>query len=631
MKASDAQRHWRGQHRWVLLTTHGFGSGEGFIDLWHAWKADPQRCAELHVIAIEPTLPTRAAITAARPRADAPAHRATLHDALRAAWPTLTPNLHHLRFESGRVTLALAAGDPGRWLRELVAAVDAFELGATTPWGRELFKALARLATSGAILDAATEEAPHRKAMREAGFVVQEADPSLDDGRTQAVFAPTFVPRLRGRVRRSTAGAADRSALIVGAGIAGCAAAWALSERGWRSTVVDRHAGPAAEASGNPAGLFHGIVTPHDGAHARLYRAAAIDAHDAVAVAIAQHGVAGGTLGMLRQETRLDQPAMAALLERLGLPPDYVRALGPAEAGAIAGLPQRAPAWFYPGGGWVDPAGLARSFLERAGKTAEFRGGVVVDRLRRDGAGWELLDAHGAVIDRAFTVVLANAADALRLAGLAGAPVRTVRGQVSWFEADVLPARLQLPRVPLAGSGYLLPAVDGRAMFGATAQPGDLDAAVRSSDHARNLAQLATLLGHAVEADPSRLQGRTGWRCVARDRLPLIGAAPLRGQSDALRDPLHDPPEEPGGSRGPNNMRSGSDAARRLEREPGLFVYTALGSRGITWSALGARIVAAAVSGAPAPVEASLLDAVDPARFASRALRRSGKGAASQA
>ncbi|MFG5409628.1 hypothetical protein ABXN37_17945 [Piscinibacter sakaiensis] len=38
--------------------------------------------------------------------------------------------------------------------------------------------------------------------------------------------------------------------------------------------LLDRHATPAAEASGNPAGIFHAIVHGHDGPHARFHRAA---------------------------------------------------------------------------------------------------------------------------------------------------------------------------------------------------------------------------------------------------------------------------------------------------------------------------------------------------------------------
>jgi tRNA 5-methylaminomethyl-2-thiouridine biosynthesis bifunctional protein len=64
------------------------------------------------------------------------------------------------------------------------------------------------------------------------------------------------------------------------------------------------------------------------------------------------------------------------------------------------------------------------------------------------------------------------------------------------------------------------------------------------------------------------------------------------------------------------------DQPRFVPRQPGLFVFTALGSRGITWSALGAQVLASSITGAPSPLEASLLDAVDPARFVSRAIRQ---------
>ena len=223
-------------------------------------------------------------------------------------------------------------------------------------------------------------------------------------------------------------------------------------------------------------------------------------------------------------------------------------------------------------------------------------------RLRRDGSLWQLLDAQARVIAAAPTVVLANARDALRLAGVHGWPVEAVRGQISWFEADVQ-AGFESPRIPLTGSGYALATPDGRTVFGATAQPGDTDPAVRERDHARNLEQLERLLGRPLALRPAQLQGRTAWRCTTRDRLPLVGAMPAVDAGAAASQ--------------------GIDRPRHVAREPGLFILSGLGSRGITWSALAARVLAAAVAGGPAPVGASLLDAIDPARFASRAARRS--------
>ena len=56
-------------------------------------------------------------------------------------------------------------------------------------------------------------------------------------------------------------------------------------------------------------------------------------------------------------------------------------------------------------------------------------------------------------------------------------------------------------------------------------------------------------------------------------------------------------------------------------RRPGLMVCGALASRGITSSSLAGELAAALALGLPAPVERSLIDAVDPARYVARAWR----------
>lgn len=595
---------WQHRDRFVVLET-GFGLGNNFLATWQAWRADPSRGQRLVFISIEQhplTADDLRRVHMQSPTAD-------LVEQLVAAWPPLTHNLHSLNFEGGQVQLLLALGDVNIWLPELVAHVDAFYLDGFAParnplmWQPRLFKAFARLAAPEATLATWTAASAVRDGLRAAGFGVRKA-PGRGGKRdiTLANFAPAFAPRAA--PSRLAAPAKRRHALIVGAGLAGCATAWALAEQGWSSTVFDRHAAPAQETSGNLAGLFHGIVNAQDGTHARFNRAAALHAQATVRDAVNKRGVAGAVRGLLRLDDA-EVSVMKAVLEQLGLPSDYVRAVSPTEASSLSGIPLEQSAWFYPGGGWVQPQGLARAWMEQALPLATFRGGVQAAQLRRLGDVWQLLDAQGEVIAEAETVVLANAGDALRLLGHPHWPMEAVRGQVSLCERRHAPA-LALPRLPVTGAGYLLPELNGLALFGATSQPGDMDPAVRSEDHAHNLAQLARLVGHAIDVPPSSLQGRTGWRWVAQDRLPLIGAVPDTSSENISR-PLDQP--------------------RFVPRMPGLYVFTALGSRGITWSALGARTLASLITGAPSPVESSLLDAVDPARFISRAVRReSSKG-----
>ena len=598
---------WRERERFVVLET-GFGLGNNFLATWQAWRDDAQRCEQLVFVSIERHPLRHADLRSAHQ--DSPL--AELARRLVDAWPLLTHNLHQLVFEHGRVRLLLAFGDVQDWLPELRAAVDAFYLDGFAParnpamWDRRVCHALGRLAAPGATLATWTAASALRADLTSAGFETHLAS-GIGGKRdvTLASFAPRFDPHPVAPPRPT--GPAQRRALVVGAGLAGCATAWALAEHGWESRVLERRERIAAEASGNPAGLFHGIVNADDGVHARFNRAASFAAHAAVASAIGNHGAAGSTAGLLRLEHDADHHAMAATLTRLGLPPDYVQALDASAAAALCGIAVPSPAWFFPMAGWVDPAALARSFIERAGAAATVSHGVDVHAVRRAGDQWQVLDAGGRVIDTAPVLVLANAAAAAALLPTLQFPLDMTRGQLSWMAASDAPGATT--RLPIAGAGYLLPPSDGRIVFGATSSSNDPDPSLRAPDHRFNLAQLTRLTGQPAQIDVSQLEGRVAWRCVVPDRLPIVGAVPALDPRAQARAARH-------------------DQVRNAAREPGLFVFTALGSRGITWSALCAEVLAAAISSAPLQLEASLLDAIDPARFAVRAWRGAGRARA---
>ncbi len=300
---------------------------------------------------------------------------------------------------------------------------------------------------------------------------------------------------------------------------------------------------------------------------------------------------------------------LQATIDALRLPTDYVRALDADAASRLAGVPLGVSAWHFPHGGWVDPRGLAAAWLARAGRRSELRLGYAVASLARDADRWTVLDAAGHAIATAETVVLCNAGGAFELLGHPPWPIEAQRGQMSAIAAARLPSPA-LPRLPIAGSGYVIPETEGLVWFGASAQWNDSDSLVRAGDHRANLERLARLVGLAAGPALVDLSGRTSHRWLSRDRLPVIGAVPAvlaesaglgasaRGAADRLDQP------------------------RLVTRAPGLFVFSALGSRGIASSALGAQLLAAAIAGAPAPVEADLLDAVDPARFLVRQFRR---------
>lgn len=596
--------------RLTVLDTQ-FALGQRFLAAWSSWKSQPEPKASLDFIAIDANPLDRgdlAEIQALPPHPE----WVPLARLLQLQWPVLTPNLHQLTFEQGRVRLLLAWGEPEFWLRELMLAADVILVDPNVD--ARVCKALARLAAPGAALLYPAESpgaVPWLAAMRSAGFLAQ-ASPMGFSSSVLAQYQPTFTPRIqpgRRQAHRSRWGHTSRQALIVGAGLAGCATAWALRRHGWHCTVIDQRDGPAQETSGNAAGLFHGVVHGEDGHHARFSRAAALYGvawiREALSHPLAHRSdqPSGEISGLLRlHDENVD--TMRSTVARLGLPQSYVQALDAAQASKLAGLTINRPAWFYPQGGWVRPQQLCAYWLEAA--QAAFLGGSRVVSITQEAGLWHVLGEQGQSLAHAPVLILANAQNALKLlkpwVGDTDWTVEMVRGQISLLPLDQIEScRLTIPHLPLAGAGYLVPRTPHGMVFGATSQRADPDPCVRQSDHDANLSQLEELWGQPLpEAiwNSTHWQGRTAWRCVTGDRLPIVGPVPdARAADGNLSQP------------------------RLVPRLAGLHVFMALGSRGLTWAPLAAEIVACGVSGAAMPLESSLLDAIDPARFVVRARR----------
>lgn len=568
-------QRWQRRARFVVLET-GFGLGHNFLATWDAWRADAQRCARLWFVAIDKHPPTRADL--ARAHADSPLP--ALAQALVEAWPPLSPDLHRLAFDGGRVMLRLAFGDLSTWLAQLRLDADAVYLDGFAPdrnpamWQARVLKALAGRVAPGATAATWSVAREVREALASAGFVVERA-PGFAGKRemTLAQYRPAYTPRRRwppGRV-------APAHALVVGAGLAGAATAQALAAAGWHCTVFERAAAPALAASGNPGGLFHGSVAPDDGVPVRALRAAALAATASYRPLLAAGAVAGCAEGLLQRVDGLPLAGLRERLARLGLPADYVEALDAAQASARAGVALGGAAWWwFAGGGWLAPAALAAHWLAQPG--VELRVGQPVQALRPAAGGWQLLGSDGQVLAAAATVVLASAADTPRLLAAhadPGWPLQSSRGQITLTAAAGWPR----PRVPLAGEGYAIALPGGGLLCGATRHAADCDPQLRASDHAYNLARLARLLDlGAPPPGATATEGRVGWRLAVPDRLPLVGAVPGCA---------------------------------------GLYVCTALGARGLSWAPLAGELIAAHAAGEPFPLDARGVEALSPARYAS--------------
>ena len=290
------------------------------------------------------------------------------------------------------------------------------------------------------------------------------------------------------------------------------------------------------------------------------------------------------------------------MLDRQRLPAEFVQTHADA-------LPNGANAWLYPQGGWVNPPALVAAWLNTPGIDVRLNAEVVALRAL-PGGGWRLLAADGSELARVDAVVLANAHGLPRLVpdGLAS----TWRLQATRAQSSLLPPPLQTGllrlTLPIADRGYVLRLADGSLLCGGASgdpvtadQVGWPDAdTLTAADHACNLHTLARLTGWQAPFDPATLHGHTGWRLASADRMPVIGPVPM-GNLAATAGRL--------------------EQSRWVPRQPGLYVLSALGSRGLVQAALGGDVLASWLTGAPIPAPATLLNAIDPGRFVARAAR----------
>jgi tRNA 5-methylaminomethyl-2-thiouridine biosynthesis bifunctional protein len=555
----DTRDAWRNQARYTVFDSD-YGDGAAFRVLADVWRTDPNRSPHLHVIALCTHQPPHG----------------------------LLPGFHRMPQAEPGVTLDLLSAPIDVALGQLSARVDLFRLHGLAEAGAGFAHALARVAAPQACLLGQGLTREQMAALEAQGFVF-EACPEPDKQKAR------FASR---KPRPPVPPPPERRAIVLGAGIAGSAACERLCARGWEVTLVERHERPAMEASGNRAGIFMPLISRDDNIPTRLTRAAYLYAlrhwERLGGIGGAIEGQACGVLQLARDAGHAEvQRGIAA---SGALPPEFAEWLEQPQAEAILKLPAPDGGWLFRQGGWARPGSVCEAMLAACGGRLQQRFGVGSVRIAYQDGQWQLSDEHGATVARAPNLILANGAGAMQLPHAAPLPLTAMRGQVSHLPADMLPA---LPLV-LCREAYLTPPSHGIVSAGATYDV-DGDPELSPASHEENLQRLRGLLSDPHAAQGAPLQGRVGFRCIAPDRLPLVGRLPdfdAAGTTERLRD---------------------------VPRHPGLYALLGYASRGLIWAGWAAELLAAQLEGEPLPLESALVDALDPARFVLRA-RRTSRG-----
>jgi len=285
---------------------------------------------------------------------------------------------------------------------------------------------------------------------------------------------------------------------IVGGGLAGCAAAYALKAAGHEPVIYEAGSALAAEASGNPVGLYNPRFGAEWSPQSQYYAAAFQRALDVFSIFDDIGFDPCGALHLITDDKKARR--FDKMIESWPWDDRMMRLVDAPEASLIAGLEIGTACLYLSQSGSVHPAKLCAAYA----RGVKVHLNVKIDDIAQ-------IDAD---------VVVLAAGSALRGMDIAeDMDLRAVRGQVSMVQSTVESEGL---RCHLCYGGYLSRAMDGQHLVGATFQRWLDHSDVLAQDDRDNLDKLVA----AVPSFPEDLDvvgHRASVRTAARDHFPVVG------------------------------------------------------------------------------------------------------------
>jgi tRNA 5-methylaminomethyl-2-thiouridine biosynthesis bifunctional protein len=393
---------------------------------------------------------------------------------------------------------------------------------------------------------------------------------------------------------------AAKSAIVIGAGIAGCSTAYALAQCGIKVTLLERNPAIAGEASGNPLAMLYPRLSGDDiGSEfaltaylhsLRLYKSLNLPPEDFDCCGMLQLGFNAKELARIQKVATQSHAS------------DILQYVNKNEASKLAGINIEHDALYLPGAAWVNPQQLCRRLSQHQNINTLTLESVI--KILKVNDLFEVHTNQGAVLN-AEMVVIANANDASELCADLLINAQAVRGQVSLVSATESSRALQKI---VCSDGYFSPASyqknsEQLHCLGATFSNSAATENTRSElsmteqDHQSNLEKLNNI-SNTLYTDLKNdiVGGRVSLRGTATDYWPLAGQL-----MDAKA--LKTKPPRP------------SADINSLPWVDGLYMNIAHGSKGFTTAPLCAEIIACMASNQALPVSSELAGLLNPNRF----------------
>lgn len=412
-------------------------------------------------------------------------------------------------------------------------------------------------------------------------------------------FADTSVEALKPWLQMPTPLKVS-SVVIIGAGIAGAATAFALAQRNISVTVIEQNK-IASAASGNHQGLLYAKISPYPTLQTELL--------------MTGYGYSLGLLnqtsspklncGVLHLNFNLAEELRNVKLAEQCPDSQLYQLVTRSQASTLAGIKLSSGGLWWPHGVTINPRSLIKVLLSHP--LIKLLTHTRVKQLAHDGNTWQIVcqkEQKQHILTASHFVICAGAQSNL-LNPLFGWPFQIIGGQTTTAVPGDYASNL---RCALSGSSYISPVWRNKMCFGATFHPNCSQVELTQADEQANWQELSNWLPELAEdlkPNPTT-QGHAALRCDTYDHLPVVG--PI-GESKLM---LH------------TYEKLKFDKNYPIKQPcpwlPGAFVNTAHGSRGLATAPICAEAIAAAILGVPSPLSSRLQQGMHPNRLLIRTL-----------
>ncbi|SFB90763.1 bifunctional tRNA (5-methylaminomethyl-2-thiouridine)(34)-methyltransferase MnmD/FAD-dependent 5-carboxymethylaminomethyl-2-thiouridine(34) oxidoreductase MnmC [Pseudoalteromonas denitrificans] len=605
------------QTHFVIAET-GFGTGLNFLNTWQQFAlCENKLVKKLHFISFEKY----------------PIKKNDLAQSL-AAWPSLKPyadklisqypiamqGCHRVEFCEGAIVLDLWFGDIEETLPQLCfqkkGIIDAWYLDGFAPsknpdmWQQSLFNAMANLGRDNCTFATFTASGFVRRGLIEAGFTVQKhkgfgKKREMISGQllkaNDKYSTPKYYPRNAKKI--------DKIA-IIGGGIATASLALSLSKRAASFDIFCKDKDVAMGASHNQQGALYPHLQANFSRESQFYAHSFFYARRCYDEVLTKgyefsHQWCGVLLHAINEEK---QKRQASLIEQNKWPQDLIRFVTKEQASTIANVVTPYSGLFIEQGGWINPPQLVKAILDYsyAIKSFKLNTNTKVEKFYQKEDCWYLFDGkteHGPYSQ----IIIAAGEHSDTFEQTKSLDLHPVRGQVSHIKATDKSEKLS---TVLCHKGYLTPNYLEHHCIGATFTKNSKEIHISENDNSINLKQVTDFYGECEFTQDLNdiTSAKAAIRCTSFDHMPLVGQiTDINSYQTSFATLRH------GSKYGYLPYHSSTS---------GLYIFTGLGARGLCSAPLCAELLCSEIFDEPLPIDLAMNEALHPARFTVRDLKR---------